>query len=174
MVEKFAHNAFYNRYLRAFVCGSLLLGGTLVCQTQEFNGAGGEVIKQCMLGTPFRYAFLIKMLFTAFSIAAGYKGGEIVPSFFIGATFGSLVAQMTGTNPSLLAAVGIGCVFCGVTNCPLSSLLICFELFGMEAAPYFIIAIAISYTVSGYYGLYSGQKIVYSKYKSIYIDTKAH
>ncbi|MBQ7677570.1 MAG: chloride channel protein [Lachnospiraceae bacterium] len=172
-VEKFAHNAFYNRYLRAFVCGTLLLAATLVCQTQEFNGAGGDVIAQCMLGAHYKYAFLLKIIFTAVSIAAGYKGGEIVPSFFIGATFGSLIAQMTGANPSLLAAVGIGSVFCGVTNCPLSSLLICFELFGLDAAPYFIISIAISYTVSGYYGLYSGQKIVYSKYKSIFIDTKA-
>ncbi len=172
-VEKFAHTAFYNRYLRAFVFGTLLLGGTLCAGSQEYNGAGGGAIALAVLGKPFTWAFLIKILFTAVSIAAGYKGGEIVPSFFIGATFGSLVASLCGANPSLLAAIGIGCVFCGVTNCPLSSLLICFELFGLAAAPYFIISIAISYMVSGYYGLYSGQKIVYSKYKSIFIDTKA-
>ena len=171
-VEKFAHTAFYNRYVRAFVFGTLLLGATIVCGTQEFNGAGGDVIAVAVLGKTYTYAFVIKMLFTAVSIAAGYKGGEIVPSFFIGATFGSLAATLTGANPSLMAAVGIGCVFCGVTNCPISSLLICFELFGLEAAPYFIISIAISYMVSGYYGLYSGQKIVYSKYKSIFIDTR--
>ncbi len=172
-VEKFAHTYIDNRYLRAFICGLLLLAATYVSGDQFYNGAGADAVAAAVSGKIFTYAFLVKMLFTAVSIAAGYKGGEIVPSLFIGATFGSLVASLIGFNPSLMAAVGTGCVFCGVTNCPLSSLLICFELFGLDAAPFFILSIAVSYTVSGYYGLYSGQKIVYSKYKSIYIDTRA-
>lgn len=172
-IERLSHELFENRYLRAFVLGLLLLGFTLASGSQEYNGAGSTVIALAINGSPFAWAFLAKIIFTSLSIAAGYKGGEIVPSLFIGATFGSMVAPIFGGNPSLCAAIGMGCVFCGVTNCPISSLLICFELFGLDAAPFFIIAIAISYTVSGYYGLYSGQKIVYSKYKSIYIDTRA-
>ena len=64
-------------------------------------------------------------------------------------------------------------VFCGVTNCPISSLLICFELFGYEGMPYFLLTIAFSYLFSGYFGLYSTQKIMYSKYKTRFIDRKA-
>ena len=112
------------------------------------------------------------MLFTAVTLAAGFKGGEIVPSFFAGAAFGCLFGNLAGLSPSLCAAVGMGAVFCGVTNCPITSLLICFELFGFQGMPYYLIAIALSYVLSGYYGLYQSQKIVYSKYKNEYINRK--
>ena len=71
-----------------------------------------------------------KIIFTALTLGAGFKGGEIVPSFFIGATFGCLFGNLTGFEPSLCAAVGMISLFCGVTNCPITSLLISFELFG--------------------------------------------
>ena len=100
--------------------------------------------------------------------------GEIVPTLFIGATFGTFFATVTGCYIPLFAAVGMGAVFCGVTNSPITSLLICFELFGFEGMPYFLIAIALSYMLSGYYGLYSSQKIIYSKYKTEYINRKTH
>ena len=84
------------------------------------------------------------------------------------------LATVTGCYiPSVCAAVGMGAVFCGVTNSPITSLLICFELFGFEGTPFFLLAIGFSYTVSGYYSLYSSQKIVYSKYKSNFIDKSA-
>lgn len=73
----------------------------------------------------------------------------------------------------MCAAVGMTAVFCGVTNCPITSMLIAFELFGYEAVPYFLIAISVSYLMSGYYGLYHDQTIVYSKYKTEYINRKA-
>ena len=118
------------------------------------------------------YAFLMKLLFTVLTMAAGFKGGEIVPSFFIGATFGCLYGSILHLSPSMFAALGMIAVFCGVTNCPLTSLLIAFELFGMEAMPYFLICIAVSYMLSGYYGLYHSQRIVYSKYKPKYVNRK--
>ena len=110
------------------------------------------------------------MIFTALTLGAGYKGGEIVPALYIGATFGCLYSQLLGFDPALCAAIGMGALFCGVTNCPISSLFICFELFGYEPMPYFLLAVAFSYWVSGYSGLYRAQKIVYSKYRSNYID----
>ena len=131
-----------------------------------------NVIQQCFQGSTPPLAFLLKMVFTAITLAVGYKGGEIVPSFFIGATLGCFFGTVAGISPSLCAAVGMGAVFCGVTNCPITSLLICFELFGFDGMPYYLLAIAISYVVSGYYGLYQSQKIVYSKYKNAYINRK--
>ena len=114
------------------------------------------------------------MFFTALTLGAGYKGGEIVPSFFTGAAFGCLFGTLTGISPTLCTAVGMTAVFCGVTNCPITSLLISFELFGYDGMPYFLLAVAFSYMLSGYFGLYRSQKIVYSKYKTSYINKTTH
>ena len=81
---------------------------------------------------------------------------------------------MTGASAPLCAAIGMVSVFCGVTNCPITALLISFELFGFDHAYYYLIAIAVSYMLSGYYVLYSSQKIIYSKYKTNYINRKTH
>ena len=170
--EHLYEKLFKNKYLRNFVGGLVILILTFLVGDQTYNGAGTSIIEACMADGTTYYAFLIKIIFTALSIAAGYKGGEIVPSFFIGASFGYAFGSIIGFAPNLCAAVGMGAVFCGVTNCPISSLLICLEMFGMEGMPFYLLAIAFSYMVSGYYGLYSSQKIVYSKYKSNYINKK--
>ena len=160
---------------RAAVVALILLGMTLLSGGQFYNGAGGHVITECLQGesVPF-YAFLVKILFTAVSIAAGFKGGEIVPSLFIGATFGSIVGPLLGLPSGLAAAIGMGCLFTCVTNCPLGTLLICFEMFGFEGWPYYLLAIAIASTVSGNYGLYHHQKIRYGKFSLGREDANAH
>ena len=122
------------------------------------------------------------MIFTVITISAGYKGGEIVPSLFIGATFGCTVGALLGLPASLGAAVGMIAVFCGVTNCPMTSLLLSLELFagdslGMftgQSLGLFAVCIAVSYMLSGYYGLYSEQKILYSKLRPEFINKKAN
>ena len=114
----------------------------------------------------------MKMLFTALTLGAGFKGGEIVPSFFTGAAFGCLFGNLTGFSSTLCSAIGMTAVFCGVTNCPITSLLISFELFGYEGMPYLLRAVAFSYMLSGYFGLYHSQKIMYSKFKTNYINKK--
>ena len=163
---------FTNKYLRIVIGGLIIIALTALVGNQNYNGTGMNVIQQCFQGSTPPLAFLLKMVFTAITLAVGYKGGEIVPSFFIGATLGCFFGTVAGISPSLCAAVGMGAVFCGVTNCPITSLLICFELFGFDGMPYYLLAIAISYVVSGYYGLYQSQKIVYSKYKNAYINRK--
>ena len=115
---------------------------------------------------------MLKAVFTTATLGAGYKGGEIVPSFFVGASFGCLFGNLSGFSPQLCAAAGMGAVFCGVTNCPITSLFICFELFGFEGMPYFLLSVALGYMLSGYYGLYHSQKIMYSKYKTEFINRK--
>ena len=166
---------FKNAYVRIFVGGCLVIILTLLVSDQTYNGAGMPVIEACMKnGTVAWQTFLLKMIFTAVTLGAGYKGGEIVPTFFIGASFGCLFGNLLGFSPVLCTAVGMSAVFCGVTNCPITSLLISFELFGYEGMPYFLLAIAFSYMLSGYYGLYHSQKIVYSKYKTNYINRKTH
>ena len=106
------------------------------------------------------------------TLGGGFKGGEIVPSFFIGATFGCLFGHLLGISPSLCAAVGMAALFCGVTNCPLASMMIASELFGMAGAPYYLLAVAVSYLLSGYYGLYGEQTFLSSKFTGGYVSHK--
>ncbi len=162
--EHLLEHHFKNPYLRIAVTGSLLLGMGLLLRSDMFFGIGEETIHSAIAGETVWYAFLLKMLFTAVTIGGGFKGGEIVPSFFIGATFGCLFGQIAGISPSLCAAAGMVALFCGVTNCPLATLLISAELFGMECVPLCLLTIAVSYLLSGYYGLYSTQKFVTSKF----------
>ena len=165
---------FKNRYLRIFVGGCAIVLLTLLVGNNDYNGAGMHTIEQAIEGHVVPEAFLLKMLFTALTIGAGYKGGEIVPTFFVGATFGCLLGQFIGLSPSFCAAIGMISLFCGVTNCPISTLLISFELFGYEGMPYYLLAVAFSYMLSGYFGLYSSQKIMYSKYKTDFINRHTH
>lgn len=161
-----------NPYIRILVSSGIIIVLTILLNTSDYMGAGVPVIANAIEGKVNAEAFLLKMVFTALTLEAGFKGGEIVPSFFVGATFGCLFGQIAGISPSLCAAVGMISVFCGVTNCPISSMLIAFELFGFRGVPYFLIGISVSYLMSGYYGLYHDQTIVYSKYKTEYINRK--
>lgn len=162
-----------NPYIRIVFSAAVIIDLTICLQTSDYMGAGVPIIAKAIAGEVKPTAFFWKIIFTALTLEAGFKGGEIVPSFFVGATFGCLFGQIAGVSPSLCAAVGMVSVFCGVTNCPISSLLIAFELFSYEGVPYFMIAISVSFLLSGYYGLYHDQTIVYSKYHSQYVNRKA-
>ena len=164
-----------NLYLRIFASGCIIILLTVLLQTDRYLGSGMNIIEAIFHGENARfYDFLLKMIFTALTLGAGFKGGEIVPSFCIGAAFGAVVAALFGLPVSLVAACGMVGVFCGVTNCPITSLLISFELFGFEGMPYFLITVAVSYMLSGYYGLYRSQKIMYSKTETNFVNTEAH
>lgn len=163
-----------NPYIRIVVASLAIIGLTIILGTSAYSGAGVNLIEEAFGGHSPKMAFLWKMIFTAITLGAGFKGGEIVPSFTIGATFGCLFGSLLGLSPSLCAAVAMVSVFCGVTNCPISSLLIGFELFGFGSMKYLLIGVAISYMLSGYTGLYSEQTIVNSKFKVKAINIKTH
>ncbi|MBO5302910.1 MAG: chloride channel protein [Lachnospiraceae bacterium] len=163
-----------NPYLRAFIGGLLVVILTFFVGNQDYNSTGMHVIERALNGNVVPVAFLLKMIFTAITLGCGFKGGEIVPSFFIGACFGCLFGNLTGFSPVLCTAVGMVSVFCGVTNCPISSLLISFEMFGFEGMPFYLLACAFSYMLSGYFGLYNSQKIMYSKFHTTFINKETH
>ena len=110
------------------------------------------------------------------TLSAGFKGGEVVPSFFVGATFGCVAGPLLGIPAGFAAALGLAAVFCGATNCPLASIFLSVELFGDGGLLYFALVCGISYMLSGYNGLYSSQMILYSKLKARFINvhTNAH
>ena len=166
---------FRNPYLRIAVAGCVVVLLSMALRTDFYLGSGMGIIEHIFHeGHTEWYTFLLKMIFTALTLGAGFKGGEIVPSFCIGAAFGCAVAPLFGLPVSLVAACGMVGLFCGVTNSPLTSLLIAFELFGFEGMPYFLVTIAISYMLSGYFGLYRAQRIMYSKTEDHVVDTSAH
>ena len=167
----------YGKYLkdpvvRAAVGGVLVLVLTLIVGSQDYNGAGDPLIRRMLGGEDIPAAFLLKILFTAVTLGAGFRGGEIVPILCTGAAFGTLLGPVLGLEQSFGGALGMAAVFCGGTNAPISSILLAYELFGGEALPLYALCCGVSYALSGYHGLYSEQKIVYSKYKVERIDKK--
>ena len=113
--EEIYRKLFQNPYIRIFAGGCIVVILTMLVGNQNYNGTGIGIIQMCIDGTVRPEAFLLKMIFTALTLGAGYKGGEIVPSFFTGAAFGCLFGTLTGISPTLCTAVGMTAVFCGVT-----------------------------------------------------------
>lgn len=151
-----------NPYIRVVTGGlAIILLTTLL--GRDYNGAGMGIVEQAVAGSAVPYAFLMKIIFTALTIGSGYKGGEIVPTFFIGATFGCVVGPLLGMEPCFAAAVGMVVLFCCVVNCPLASVILAVELFSGEGLTFFALACGLGYVMSGYYSLYGEQRIVYSK-----------
>ena len=160
----YEHN-FKNPYIRIVVAGVLVVILSFLPGLDIYLGSGMGIIEEIFHhgATVPWFAFLMKMIFTAMTLGAGFKGGEIVPSFTIGAAFGCVAAGLFGLPVELAAACGMVGVFCGVTNSPITSLLISFELFGYEAMPWFLTTIAVTYMLSGYHSLYREQRFVESK-----------
>jgi len=155
---------FKNPYLRAAVGGAIVILLTLVVGTTDYNGGGINVIARIFeTGEVVSIAFILKIVFTAITIGAGFKGGEIVPTLFIGATMGGVLAPLVGLNPGFGAAVGIAALFCGVTNCPLATMLLSVEMFGAEGMIFYALSAGISFLLSGYASLYTGQQFAFSK-----------
>ena len=161
-----------NKTVAAIVGGLAVAILTFIIGTTDYNGAGMDVIGRAVAGEAEFEAFILKIIFTALTLGAGFKGGEIVPTLFVGATFGNVAGKLLGLGGSFGAGLGMAALFCGVTNCPLTSLILSIELFGTEGLIYYAVACAVSYKLSGYYGLYSAQKIVYSKHRPEFIDKK--
>ena len=172
-VEHLLKRTLKNPYLRVAVGAAVLIGLTLLTNG-DYNGAGMEVIGRAIAGQADPWAWVWKLLFTAITIGCGFKGGEVVPSFFVGAPFGSVAGQALGLPGGFGAAIGLVAVFCGAVNCPIASVLLSLELFGgTDGVLYFAFACAISYLLSGYCGLYSSQTILYSKLRAEFINVHA-
>ena len=172
ITEHLAARLVKNSYLRGVVGGVVIVALTLLLGTTDYNGAGMDVITRALSGQTDGWAWLLKLLFTAVTIGCGFKGGEVVPSFFVGATFGCWVGSLLGLSPAFTAAIGLVAVFCGAVNCPIASVMLSVELFGAEGMLYFAMACAISYVLSGYCGLYSSQTILYSKLRAEFINVR--
>lgn len=159
---RLARHYLRNPYLR-IALGGAVIAGLLVLLGSRYGGAGQELMIQAFAGNALPWDFLVKLCLTVLTIAAGFKGGEIIPGMTIGACLGCTLAPLLGMNPAFGGAVGMIALFCGMVNCPLSAILLGVELLGGEGILYYAVAAAVSYLLSGYSGLYSGQKFSQSK-----------
>ena len=113
-----------NEYLRTAVGGAAIVLLTLILG-YRYNGIGGDVITEAVVhGEALPYDFILKMVFTVITIGFGYKGGEIIPTFFIGSTMGAVIAPLLGLPAQFGAAVGLIALFCAVVNCPIASIIL--------------------------------------------------
>lgn len=155
-----------NPWVRVLAGGAAIIALTFLCGSRDYNGAGMEIIAAAIQqGKTHPLAFLLKIIFTAVTLGAGYKGGEVVPAFFVGATFGCVAGPLLGIPAGFAAAMGLVCVFCGVTNSPIPSVVLAAELFDSSGILYFALACGVANFFSGYGGLYSSQHIFHSKIK---------
>ncbi|MBO5502186.1 MAG: chloride channel protein [Clostridia bacterium] len=152
-----------NDFLRIALGGVAIIALSLLTGCRDYNGGGAHTIVEALAGHAKPEAFALKLLFTAITLSAGFKGGEIVPSFFVGSTLGCVAAPLLGLPAALGAGLGLVGVFCGVTNAPLASLMLSIELFGSEYLPLFGITAAVSFMLSGHFSLYHSQLFIQRK-----------
>lgn len=166
-VQHNIHHAFEkikNPYFRVLAGSGILILLTFLLGTSRYNGAGmGAVNDALLLGKATYLSFFIKMIFTGITLACGFKGGEIVPCFFVGSTFGCVIGTLLGIDPCFAAAIGMVCVFCGVVNSPLSSIALAVEAFGGGILMFAALPVGICYLLSGKCSLYSTQILPESK-----------
>ena len=161
--EHLAAHHLPNPFVRIAVGGAIVTAMTLLVGDHRFNGAGMEMALNAVGGSADWYSFLLKMLFTAVTLAAGFKGGEIVPTFCIGATFGCVLGSFLGLDAGMAAAMGLIGLFCCATNAPLASIMLSVEMFGGTNIHLFAFISVICFVLSGKYGLYSSQILQYNK-----------
>ena len=161
--EHLAAHHVKNPWIRIVIGGAIIMGLTLLVGDHRYNGAGMDMALGAVEGHAQWFDFLLKMLFTAITLAAGFKGGEIVPTFCIGATFGCIVGGLLGLDAGLCGALGLVGLFCCATNSPFASIVLSIEMFGGANLHLFALVCVICFVLSGHSGLYSSQIIAFPK-----------
>lgn len=146
------------------VIGGVILAIAIAGFT-KFSGLGVPVIVDSFSNPSQWYDFLLKILFTGFTLGAGFKGGEVTPLFFVGATLGSALSTVIPMPIALLAGIGFVAVFSGATHTPIACTVMGMELFGIAPGIFIAIACTIAYFSSGSIGIYKSQIVKGAKYK---------
>lgn len=147
-----------NEFLRIVVGGTVIVILTLMVGNSDYNGGGIDVIERVFDGHVRYEAFALKILFTVICISAGYKGGEIIPTLFIGATLGGALATVLNLPIATGAVIGMAVLFVCATKCPIATILLCCEMFGFYCAPLVVPIVIVSFIFGRYKGLYSNSK----------------
>ena len=160
-----------NAYVIVVVGGLIIIGLVFLIGNTDYIGLGVIASREggVSILTAFEpggaqwYSWALKLLLTAITLAAGFKGGEVTPLFFIGATLGNTLARALNAPVDLFAALGFLAVFAAATNTPLACTIMGVELFGADHFVYFAIACFVAYAFSGHTGIYGSQRIAVPK-----------
>ena len=152
--------------LRPFIGGVVIAVAVYLIGTTKYIGLGVPTIVDSFSEAMNKYDFLVKVLFTSFTLGAGFKGGEVTPLFYIGATLGNALIWFIPLPMDLLAGMGFVAVFAGATNTPIACTIMGIELFGVESGVFIAIACSTAYLFSGHSGVYAAQIIGSPKNKN--------
>ena len=144
---------------RPLVGGILVAIAVWIIGTTKYIGLGIPTIVDSFNQQLPAYDFVLKMAFTIITLAASFKGGEVTPLFFIGATLGNALSYVIPLPTGLLAGMGFVAVFAGATNTPLACSMMAIELFGSDCGVYVAIACVVAYLISGHNSIYGKQVI---------------
>jgi H+/Cl- antiporter ClcA len=169
-------SALFKRYvpviwLRPIIGAAVVLGITWVLGTRDYlglgvttaDGGGVSIVNAFREGGATSWSWFWKIILTAVTISSGFKGGEVTPLFFVGATLGNVLGGLMGVPVDLMAGLGFIAVFSGATNTPLACTVMGIELFGSEYAIYFAMACFLAYLFSGHSGIYLSQRVGIAK-----------
>jgi H+/Cl- antiporter ClcA len=159
--------------LRPFIGGIIIALFIVVFNSTKFIGLGIPSIQDAFINNAGQFDFAIKLILTSFTLSAGFKGGEVTPLFFIGATLGNILIWFIPLPMALLAGMGFVAVFSGATNCVFASIALGIELFGMNAGVYVGLASVAAYFTSGPNGIYSAKYKTGAKYVLYYLINKS-
>ena len=152
--------------LRPFIGGGIIALLFSIDAMWRYAGLGVPVIVESFDHHVLPYDFILKLLFTTFCLGAGFKGGEVTPLFFVGATLGNALSLFIPLPMALLAGMGFVAVFSGAANTPIATIFMGIELFGKDAGVYIAIACVVAYLFSGHTGIYKSQIVGESKHKN--------
>ncbi|MFV0261507.1 MAG: voltage-gated chloride channel family protein [Kluyvera sp.] len=153
--------------LRPFIGGVIVALAVYLLHADRYIGLGIPVIVDAFQHPLAPWDFLGKLVFTVMSLGSGFKGGEVTPLFYVGATLGNVLAPLLHLPFALLAGLGFVAVFAGAANTPIASTLMAIELFGAEIGVYAAMACVVAYLVSGYSGIYRSQRVACLKHRIV-------
>ncbi|MCK5824041.1 MAG: voltage-gated chloride channel family protein [Ichthyobacteriaceae bacterium] len=158
--------------LRPFIGGVVIALSVYLMGTTKYIGLGVPTIVDAFSVDLNSYDFLLKLIFTSFTLGAGFKGGEVTPLFYVGAALGNALVWFVPLPVGLLAGMGFVAVFVGATNTPIAGVIMAIELFGIKSGVYTGLASVVAYLFSGHSGIYMSQVVgspkhlLFGRYKS--------
>lgn len=141
-------------YARIFFAATCFSAAVYFKHMGDFTGLGLPIIESALIEPAAPLTFVFKFLFTIICVTAGFRGGEVTPLFFVGATLGSAAAVWLSLPLSICAALGFVAVFAGAGAVPLACAVMACEIFGWSIGGYALVACAVSWLVAGRKGLY--------------------
>jgi len=150
-------------WLRPVIGGLAIIALVLLLGTRDYLGLGVTstdpqlvtIVSSFRDGGAQPWSWALKGLFTTITVSSGFKGGEVTPLFFIGASLGNVLALWLHAPVALFAALGFVAVFAGATKTPVACTVMGLELFGIQAGGWIAIACAVAYLCSGRTGIYA-------------------